>query len=277
MDFFYLNTNEKTIPLEGSSSQGNTWVGVSALFNFNAVSQLGSHIKFMILIDHNYLTIKFLSELVSFMSREADRHKVINFIKEYVDGNNKSLFSELDQSELLKHSENQIGQLINDIKIGASFLSSDVSYKKIHDLAKSNSIRVVDLDLTNDIAVQDLKEYLKCHNLIIDILYISNIGRRIVRFNGDIIEYLKHVAFLADSSTYILDSWLGADRKLYQRFYPVNELHQKHLLNELDHEILQHQRQLAKPKWCEFHSAKALDKHEHKEVTDILRQLFKDR
>jgi hypothetical protein len=253
VDFFYLNTNEKTIPLNRGNPQGNTWVGVSALFNLNAVSQLGSHIKSVFLIDHNPLTTRFLSDLVDFISKEPNRSLVLPFINGYIARSLNSLFVGLTSDSALKHAKSQIEQIQQDIQTGKSFLGSDVSYQKIHKLAGSGSITVMDLDLMNTTAIHSLKRYMAINALTIDILYISNIGRRMIRCGSDLARYLDNIAFLVDPSTCILDSWLGFDRKLYQRLYPISELQQQHTLTTQDNMIIQQQRKLSAPQWMAFY------------------------
>jgi hypothetical protein len=196
--------------------------------------------------------VTFLNELVDFMSEEPDRLEVIKFIKEYLRKNTKDLFDkEKDEPEKI-----QVDRFIRDIDNGESFLSRKASYKKIHDIAKYGKIEVRKLDLTSTADIQSLRKRLDEQSLTVDILYISNIGRRIIRLNDkqdepneNLSAYLKNIRLLADSRTDILDSWLGTDKKLYQRLYSITELELKHQIDSVDREILNEQHVLPPPKW----------------------------
>lgn len=256
MEQLYLNTNENTIPLNEVNFKGNTWIGVSALFNLNAVSQNELDIEKLFLIDHNEPTTFFLSTLITFISQEQNRLKVLDYLKQYIIENCNTLFMGSKEYSALDEASLQIERTKQDIENGKSFLSSDLAYLKIFNLAKNEAIDVIKMDLMDTNAIQLFKQDISQKNLTIKILYISNIGRRIIRCNGDIQRYLNNIISLSDSDTFILDSWLIANptkTKLEQRLYPIDKLKENHKLNKEDHNIIRYQKTLVPTKWMSFY------------------------
>ena len=187
-DRLYLNTNEKdqekTLDMmQRAKIVGNTYLGTSALFNLNVVA-VRENIEYVIIYDRSYAVHLFWQLFIEILKASEDRKNALVRLEKMLKRKEVIFFSKsirpqerlpaLLRKRIGLETSINISKLHDEIRSNISFLSDDIRYDRIRELALKGRIKCLRMDLENSTSFEKLASQLSERNLIIDILYVSN-------------------------------------------------------------------------------------------------------
>ncbi len=200
----FLTTNEKgqeaTLDrLSKEPRSGNTIMGVSGFFVFNAAAARTQPDDLSILlVDCSKRVEFFWKNILPKLQRANDRIDAMTCIcneltsnaNRYYHPEEVSKFTAVNgQIQEAKPEDPKqerltpdlfvrgsvIPSLMNEVRNGSSWLSTDEKFKKIQKIFNEKRFHFKLIDLLNPKSAQELKEFAKKHQLTIDTLYFSNV------------------------------------------------------------------------------------------------------
>jgi hypothetical protein len=155
----------KTAPLNG----GDTWVGVSCLFNFNGAT--ARKVKYIEIIDLANQK-DFWNPIVSIIQKTENCVEAAMRTRDFIN-EKRNVFFKSD-----KYFDNFSVNFSNEIKNNVSWLSNQDSYQWIRQIILGNRFKYTQLDLRNADQVNEFRQSLykdKIHNISEEelIVYIS--------------------------------------------------------------------------------------------------------